>query len=132
MFSRRIYLISRRNRRICRTCRTMITHAEIAEYAETYRTKIRRFALPIVLRILRAIKSVASRFIRFCDFCVPKNYSTTTFRVAPPNFTKYIPRGNSMVALPSISFVRMVCPRAFVMIALPVPSIVTRSLAGLG
>ena len=83
MFSRRIYLISRRNRRICRTCRTMITHAE---YAEAYRTKLRRFALPIVLRILRA-----------------KNYSTTIFRIVPFNCTKYIPCGNSMVSLPSIS-----------------------------
>ena len=74
---------SRRIRRIRRTCRTMITHAEIAE---AYRTKLRRIAIHKILRVLRA-----------------KNYSTTTFRVASPNFTKYRPCGNSMVVFPSIS-----------------------------
>ena len=94
----------------------ILSHAEIAEYAEAYRTKLRRIAIHKILRFLRA----------------KKNYSTTIFLVTPFIFTKYIPRGNSIVALPSISFVRMACPRAFVMVALPVPSMVTRSLAGLG
>jgi len=32
-----------------------------------------------------------------------KNYSTTIFCTVPFNCTKYIPRGNSMVSLPSIA-----------------------------
>ena len=75
MFSRRIYLISRRNRRIRRTCRTRISHAEAAEAAEAYRTKLRRIAIHKILRFLRA----------------KKNYSTTIFRVTPFIFTKYKP-----------------------------------------
>ena len=106
---------SRRTRRIRRTCRTMITHAEIVEIAEAYRTKLRRIAIHKILRVLRA-----------------KNYSTTTFRVTPPNFTKYMPCGNSMVVFPSISRLRKVCPKVLVMVIVPEPSTIKRSFAGFG
>lgn len=61
-----------------------------------------------------------------------KNYFTKTFRVASPNFTKHMPCGNSKVSFPSISRVKMVCPREFVTVIVPVPSMVKRPLAGLG
>ena len=61
-----------------------------------------------------------------------RDYSTTIFRVSPPNFTKYRPCGNSMVVLPSISLFRMVCPSILLIISFPVPSTVKRPCAGLG
>jgi len=79
------------------------------------RVGAKRQQIHIVQRILRA-----------------KSYSTTTFRMAPPNFTKYRPCGNSMVVFPSISRVRRVCPRALVMVIEPDPSTMKRSLAGFG
>ena len=103
------------SRRIRRICRTMIPHAECAEYAEAYRTKLCRIAIHKILRFLRAI-----------------HHSTTILRVMPFIFTKYRPCSNSMVSLPSISLVKMVCPRVLVTVNVPVPSMVTRSLAGLG
>ncbi len=79
------------------------------------RVGAKRQQIHIVQRILRA-----------------KSYSTTTFRVTPHNFTKYRPCGNSIVAFPSISRVKTVCPRVLVTVNVPVPSIVKRSLAGFG
>jgi len=79
------------------------------------RVGAKRQQIHIVQRILRA-----------------KSYSTTIFRVTPSNFTKYRPCGNSMVVFPSISWVKTVCPREFVTVIVPVPSMVKRPLAGLG
>ena len=76
---------------------------------------------------------VSSQRLPRCDSPTgQRDYSTTIFCVTPFIFTKYNPCGNSMVSLPLISRVRMVCPRVLVMMVMPVPSMVTRSLAGLG
>ena len=79
------------------------------------RVGAKRQQIHIVQRILRA-----------------KSYSTTIFRVTPPNFTKYRPCGNSTVVFPSIMRVKMVCPKVFVTVIVPLPSMVKRSLAGFG
>ena len=88
MFSRRIYLISRR--------------------AEYYLTQNSQNTLKPAGREF----CVASRFpkltssnLRFQRILRAKYYSTTIFCVAPSNCTKYKPLGNSTVTLPSISLV---------------------------
>ena len=94
MFSRRIYLISRR-----------------AEYYLTLNTLNtlkptgRKFCVA-----LRFPKLTSSNLRFNCVECFAflrilraKNYSTTIFRTVPFNCTKYIPCGNSTVSLPSIS-----------------------------
>ena len=94
MFSRRIYLISRR--------------------AEYYLTQNSQNTLKPAGRkffVVSRFPKLTSSNLRFnCVECFAflrilraKNYSTTIFRTVPFNCTKYIPCGNSTVALPSIS-----------------------------